>query len=380
VFVTSDTTGFGSGSEIGTVGGLSGISATSGDITVTTNGDLTVSQPVFASGAVTLTGTSANGVGNINLNAPITGSSATVLGGTGNGAFTVTALGATPLHIDGLAGTNTLNFDGQGQHAVGAIPGELSMSSILSTLTYSNIQSVNLNNAASVDAFYGPDTADRGTALAGLTPAERFVQVLYLNALGRVGSRAEIDGWAAAFGGSSTSNAPIQAAIASAIEGSMEGCDHEVKSWYVQYLGRAAAGGEEMTWVNMLLAGQTEESVLSYILASTEFFNHAQTLGFSGTADSQYVQALYALILRRAGGAAEVAGWVGVLPAAGRQGAAMGFLDSAEFRTDQFEGYYNALLHRPSDSASLSAWVAAGLNVFTTRIDFETSSEFFSNG
>jgi hypothetical protein len=247
-------------------------------------------------------------------------------------------------------------------------------------LTYSNIQSINLNNAAAVDAFYGPDTADRGTALPGLTPAERFVQVLYLNALGRVGSKAEIDGWAAAFGGSNTSNASVQAAIASAIEGSMEGRDREVRSWYVQYLGRAAAGGEEMGWVNVLMAGQTEESVLSQILGSTEFFNHAQTLGFSGTADSQYVQALYELILHRAGGAAEVAGWVGVLPAAGRQGAAMGFLDSTEFRTDQFEGYYNALLHRPSDSAGLNAWLATGLDVFTARINFETSSEFFSNG
>jgi hypothetical protein len=304
----------------------------------------------------------------------------TVLGGTGNDVFTVTALSATPLHIDGLAGTNTLNFDGQGQHAVGTIPGELTMNSTLGVLTYANVQNVNLNNAASVDAFYGPDTADRGTALPGLTAAERFVQVLYLNALGRAGSKAEIDGWAAAFGGSSSSNAPIQAAIARGIEGSMEGRDHEVKSWYAQYLGRAATGGEEMAWVNMLMAGQTEESVLSHILGSTEFFNRAQTLGFGGSADSRFVQALYELLLHRAGGAAEVAGWVGALPTIGHGGAALGFLDSGEFRTDQFEGYYNALLHRPAESAGLNGWVGAGIDVFTTRVDFETSSEFFSNG
>jgi hypothetical protein len=174
-----------------------------------------------------------------------------------------------------------------------------------------------------VDAFYGPDTGDRATALPGLTAAERFVQVLYLNALGRAGSKAEIDGWAAAFGGSNTSNAQVQSAIASGIEGSLEGRDHMVKTWYLHYLGRAAVGGEELGWVSLLLQGQTEEQVLGQILASTEFFNRAQTFGFGGSADSQYVQTLYELLLHRAGGSAEVAGWVAALPVVGRQGVAL---------------------------------------------------------
>jgi hypothetical protein len=115
-------------------------------------------------------------------------------------------------------------------------------------------------------------------------------------------------------------------------------------------------------------------------MGSTEFFNHAQTLGFSGSANSQYVQALYEFLVHRAGSAAEVANWAATLPAAGRQGAALSFLDSKEFRTSQFEGYYNALLHRPADAAGLNHWVAAGLDVFTTRVDVESSAEFFSNG
>jgi hypothetical protein len=366
--------------DIGTVAGVSGVT-TGGDISITTNNSLIVSQPVSATGVVALgVFSAANQSGSANIKAPINGASAAVLGGFGNDVFTVTTLGNTRLDIEGEEGTNTLNFDGQSQHAIGTLPFELTTHSNLGILTYFNIQILNLNNASSVDAFYGPDTADRGTALPGLTAAERFVQVLYLNALGRAGSKAEIDGWAAAFGGSSASIAPVQAAIARAIEGSMEGRDHEVKSWYVQYLGRAAAGGEEMAWVNMLMAGQTEESVLSQILGSSEFFNHAQTLGFSGTADSQYVQALYELIMHRAGSAPEVAGWVGALPTPGQRGAALDFLDSGEFRTDQFEGYYNALLHRPSDSAGLNGWLASGLDVFNARVNFETSSEFFSNG
>jgi hypothetical protein len=59
---------------------------------------------------------------------------------------------------------------------------------------------------------------------------------------------------------------------------------------------------------------------------------------------------------------------------------ALGFLGSQEFRTDQFEGYYDALLHRPSDPGGLSAWVNSGLDEFHVRVAFESSPEFFSNG
>jgi hypothetical protein len=56
-------------------------------------------------------------------------------------------------------------------------------------------QTTNVNNAASVNTFYGPRTADRDSAFNGLTAQERFVQSLYLGALGRVGSKPELDGW-----------------------------------------------------------------------------------------------------------------------------------------------------------------------------------------
>jgi hypothetical protein len=361
---------------IGTVDGLTGITTNDGNVLLTFNGVVNLSAPINANGG---SATVQGGAGDDTFNVNVTGvTPLSLLGLGGNDTFNVPSSVSAPINIDGGAGTNGLNYNAL-KAPVGTVPAAITAFG-LQTVSYSNLTTTNVNNAGAVDAFYGPNTADRTTALAGLTVAERFVQVLYLNALGRAGSKAEIDGWAAAFGGSSSSNAPMQATIARGIEGSTEGRDHEVKSWYVQYLGRAATGGEEMGWVNMLMAGQTEESVLSQILGSTEFFNHAQTLGFSGTANSQYVQALYELLLHRAGGAAEVASWVSALPATGHRGAALDFLDSGEFRTYQFEGYYNALLHRPADSAGLNGWVGAGIDVFTTRVDFETSSEFFSNG
>jgi hypothetical protein len=96
--------------------------------------------------------------------------------------------------------------------------------------------------------------------------------------------------------------------------------------------------------------------------------------------DQNYVQALYQLLLGRQGGDAEVAGWVGALPQLGTQGVALGFLQSQEFRTDQFEGYYNALLHRPDDPAGLNGWVMSNLDMHAVRLGFEASPEFFANG
>jgi hypothetical protein len=92
------------------------------------------------------------------------------------------------------------------------------------------------------------------------------------------------------------------------------------------------------------------------------------------------VQALYQLLLRRKGSDFEVAGWIHALPALGRQGVALGFLHSTEYRTDLFQQYYNDLLHRPADAAGINGWVSSGLDSSSVRIGFEASSEFFTNG
>jgi hypothetical protein len=160
----------------------------------------------------------------------------------------------------------------------------------------------------------------------------------------------------------------------------LEGRDHLVKGWYETYLGRPAAGGEELGWVGLLFQGQSEEQVLSQILASPEFYNRAQTLGHFGSADQNYVQALYRVLLGRTASDAEAASWVVTLPQQGRQGVALGFLTSVEYRTDLVQSYYNVLLHRPPDAPGLAFWVGIGEDGLDTRIGFEASPEFFTNG
>ena len=296
----------------------------------------------------------------------------------GNDTMTVSKVNGGPLvpgivHFDGGAGNNTLVVD-----AAGAItresPGLVAFGDP-QNLTYVNVSTININHAASVVAVAGPNTADRATALVGLTAQERFVQNLYLAELGRAGSTAELDGWVTVL---NTSGA---AAVAADIQHSFEAEDHLVRTWYVAFMGRQAQGGEEQGWVGRLQQGQSEEQALSQILASPEFYARAQTLVSSGTADQPlHPGALSAAAQPDPGEPDGAAGWLNALPSLGRQGVAMGFLISPEFRADQFEGYYNALLHRPDDQPSLNTWVFSALNIEDVRISFEATPEFFVDG
>src|SRR5205823_5568746 len=131
-----------------------------------------------------------------------------------------------------------------------------------------------LGNAVDLGAF------EASSPFAGLTPQERFVQALYLDALGRAGTLAELDSWVV----------------------------------------------------------------------------------FYSTEDQNFVEALYQFLLGRTGGDAEAAGWIDATPQLGRQGVALGFLNSTEYRTDHFETYYVFLLHRPSDPQGLEGWVFSSLD------------------
>ena len=256
------------------------------------------------------------------------------------------------------------NPGGTGQSITGAGAGQVDYSLWLTTGT-------------DTDPFMPGFQGDRATAFAGLTADEHFVQALYLDNLGRAGSKAELDSWLPVL------SARGQLAVAGDIQNSFEARDRLVKTWYQLYLGRPAAGTEERNWVGMLQAGASEEQVLSQILGgsgSHEFYDRAQHMGFEGTADQNYVRALYQMLLGRTASDAEVTGWANTLPQLGRQGVALGFLKSQEFRTNQFEGYYNALLRRSDDPTGLTNWVMSPSDMGTVRIGFESSPEFFTNG
>jgi CSLREA domain-containing protein len=242
------------------------------------------------------------------------------------------------------------------------------------TATATNTTADPSAQAGAVKVF---NTSEFSTSI-GFTPQQQFVEALYLDELGRAGnlsSASDAGAWAIAL----SSNTLTQAEVAADIVHALEARTHLVGGWYQTYLGRSAQHGEELGWVGLLLQGQREELVLSDILGTQEFCNHAQTLIGSGAPQERFVQTLYQLLLKRTGGSSEVSGWLNALGQLGQQGVAFAFLTSSEFRFDQITAYYNVLLHRVPDVGGLDYWISSGLDIDTVRIAIESSPEFFAN-
>ena len=296
----------------------------------------------------------------------------------GNDTLVVSKVNGGPLlpgvfRFDGGAGTNALIVDADGattQSVVGLVTfGDPQ------DVAYTNVARLDINNAATSGVFPAPNTADRATAFVGLSAPEHSAQSLYLDLLGRAGSRNELAPWAALL---ATPNGAR--AAADAIAHSPEARDRLVRSWYVGFLDRPARNGEHAGFVAALLAGGSETRVLSLLLGSPEFYARAQSLTPSGAADERYVRALYQVLLNRTGSTAEAGGFVRAVPAVGRPAVALEFLNSGEFRTYQVEGYYNALLHRPSDATGLKAWASSGLDLAAILVSFVSQPEFTAQG
>jgi hypothetical protein len=301
----------------------------------------------------------------------------TFVAGPGNATMIVDLANGGPIasggavSFSGGAGADTLDLQAAGLavdvNSVGFNVGG-------QAVNFTGVAVTHIDDAGAVNTIAGPDTADRDAAFAGLTPQERFVQALYLDDLGRAGRRDELGYWVGVLGAPGGS-----AAVADGIMRSLEGRDHLVRSWYLAFLGRPAAGGEEVGWVNELLHGRPEEAVLGDILGGAEFLGRAQTLISSGSGDERFVRALYQVLLGRTPAGGEVAYWLDRLPQLGAAGVAQGFLRSAEYRTNLTESCYNVLLHRPSD-AGRDYWVFSDLDGTSLRVGFEASAEFFAHG
>ncbi len=262
--------------------------------------------------------------------------------------------------------SDTLVVDAGGE-ALRVRPGTVNVAG--RRVSYAGVARLRLENAAAVNALAGPDTADRDRVFIGLNADERFVQALYLDALARPGGKKELEVWAARLDGSGAA----RQRVAAGIESSFEARAHLVRAWYIAFLGRPAAGGEELAWAR-LLGKEPEETVLARLLGGEEFFRH------TGGRGEGFVRALYRLLLDRPASAAEVSAWVAALPGLGRAGVANALLHSQEYRTGLVEACYNALLHRPSDPAGLQAWLSSGLAMHALRVHFEATDDFYRNG
>lgn len=360
---------------IGVADGVIGLTTKGAAIVITAGGHLTDNQPIDAGQGTILL----SGQGVIELKAALNAARANVIGSRFNDTFNITPLRNTEISIDGLAGTNTLNLRAASLQAA-SVPGAL-LAYLTPTnaarIRYTNIRPMTIDGKA-INGFLAPDTADRTRVLAGLSPNERFIQVLYLNVLSRPATRAEVSSWLPLFD-RGLSRAQVQALIATELNGSVEARTNLVDTWFRSFLGRAPVNGDDGLWITML-ATQSEEQVLSGILGTAEFFNRAQTLITTGSTNKRFVAALFQMLLHRPGDSAGLTFWTNQVSVVGRQGVALGLLQSTEFRNSLVEAYFNVLLRRAGDAAGRAFWVNSAEDIRDIRIHIESSGEFFDHG
>jgi hypothetical protein len=200
---------------------------------------------------------------------------------------------------------------------------------------------------------------------------DAVIEELFEEDLGRDADAGGLASWKA-----NLHNGMGLAGVTAGIEDSAEARTLFVKRLYVQYLGRNAQNGEEQGWVNSLMQGGSEENVIAGIAGSTEFQQRAQTMVQGGSANERTVQAFYSVFLGRTADSAEAAGWMNALQMEGGSAVAMGFLQSAEFRTSAVDTTYQSLLGREADQGGLMSWVGSNLDLHTIRRGIEASAEF----
>jgi hypothetical protein len=212
-----------------------------------------------------------------------------------------------------------------------------------------------------------------------LATSEHFVQALYHAELGSTASPADLAHWVNVLD-NVVNGSGGQSAVVAGIASLFPARARVVTGWYQTYLGRPAKDNEVKVDADAL-ATQTQEQVLSGILGSDEFFFiRAQSMGFGGTREQNYVTALYELLLKRTPKSTELAEQVAELKQVGPQKLALIFLQSLEYRSDVVAAYYVSLLHRPGTQLEVAGWVNTGLDLHSIRMGIENSVEFFLNG
>jgi hypothetical protein len=211
-----------------------------------------------------------------------------------------------------------------------------------------------------------------------LSPDLKYVRALYTQDLNRPGSVPEWTFWAQFL------NMPNgRFIVANALSRNNEAWTLVVKGWYSTYIGRAAVGGEEQFWVNLIARGFTEEQVLANFLSVPGYYARTPTiLGLpNGTppTDTTYVQALFMQLLGRAASQQELNALVPRVSQVGRAVVAYQLLTSVEYRAIQVDQFYANLLNRPNPSLpELLFWANGGLDLQSVSIFFaSTSTAYF---
>ncbi|HMO10521.1 MAG TPA: DUF4214 domain-containing protein [Actinotalea sp.] len=201
-------------------------------------------------------------------------------------------------------------------------------------------------------------------------PVGRYVAAVYQDLFGRSPDPAGLAHWSYLL-----ARGTAYSAVADSITGSDELCPGLVRTAYRRYLGRSPEPAGLASWLAAMRAGMHVQQMESGFLASPEYYTRA------GGTPAGWVAALYRDVLGRGAGQQEVASWVAVLPARGREAVARGFLYSTEKLTADLDALYRSLLRRGLDPVGTAGWVRAlqgGVRVEVVVAGIIASNEYRS--
>lgn len=199
-----------------------------------------------------------------------------------------------------------------------------------------------------------PTDASRelASSLASVTssPVSTYVTAVYQDLLGRTPDAAGLQAWTTML-----SAGTPRVTVANAITYSDEYRGRLISESYQAYLGRGPDPTGHRNWIDAMRYGLTIQQMEAGFLASDEYYAKA------GGSNARWVERLYAHVLGRAAGTAEVSGWSAALArgSGGRYEVAMGFLLSTEHLTTVVDSHYQHLLGRGIDPTGARGWVSA---------------------
>lgn len=204
-----------------------------------------------------------------------------------------------------------------------------------------------------------------------------FIDALYQLAAGRNSTQQEQHNIFLFLDGGSDAVVPV-------VLRSTEAYLNRVHDWYADFLDRSPDNAGQQFFVQTLVTGSSDEQALSIMLGSQEYFDRSpQVLGQAqGPSAPTFVRALYQQLLGRSARDGEVQYWVNSVATSGRDGVALGFLQSAEYRRLFVGRAYAEILHRiqAPTPGEVDFWVQASLGIAGIREALASSLEFYNNG
>ncbi len=216
-----------------------------------------------------------------------------------------------------------------------------------------------------------PDVQVLTSSGVPLSAEELYVQTLYLNTLGRTGTKGDYDGWVSVLSSSGAT------AVAAGVARSPEGAAHLIGNLYLTYLGRPVDAMGVASWAPTIEAGGTVEAVTAGILGSAEFATRANALIGGDNPNANYVQAVFQLVLLRAPSGPELTAGQSAVSSSGRSAFALGILQGNEYRTLVVTDLYFSDLKRPlaPSMSELNGWTNANLDLLTIQTLIEGAPE-----